>query len=220
MMLVFPSDDRLVVVGGDRAGMKAELALVQAALKAGKGAIGENAELGALMKKVDAAGGMWVVAKLTKEMRVSILEPFETITMEAKEKAGTVSYTIIAAGDDEEKVKTQAAAVEADLAQTVAQGQAEVARRKSVQPALDAVASMKVAAAGKGATLTGEIKNTVVPALLGELGASFLLSGLLGEGIGMETEASPPIGPAVPGEVPPAPPAEFAPPAQVGPPRE
>ncbi len=118
--------------------------------------------------------------ELKKNMEV--LAPFDLVTLELMKNKDTATFTFKAEGSDAEKVKTATDGLTGDIQDGTKMLQAEAAQMKSLQPAVDFFQSMKVTADAKKATFTGEIKPSLLQALLSSMGgASSLLEMLTQE---------------------------------------
>jgi hypothetical protein len=180
-MGLLPSNEQLVVLmAGDRQKtllpLKAE---VLGALKSGKGALEQNAALGALLKKVDTQSPLWVVAQLNADMRKEkLFEGIETLTVGTKfEKEGT-SFSVTGEGSDAELVKGSAEELKSDIAAGIVDMQAVMAQQKQFQPMLDFLQSLKVESGGTQATLSGSIQQSLVEAAMQETGSAVMFSGI------------------------------------------
>lgn len=183
--LILPSNDVLVLVfAGSAADKTAALSAAVAALKSGKGTLADNKDLATLMQSVDTKLPAWAVIKPDAAMQkeLDVLAGFDTITLEGKPTAEGIGFTFKGQGPDADKIKASVDATSKGLQTALAEAQQQALQVKAMQPVVDFMASMKVAAEGKNATLSGEIKGSIIKALVSQLG--FLVSPLLEEPAG------------------------------------
>ncbi len=152
-----------------------------AAIKAGKGTFQQNHDMAALMKTIDTQSPLWIAARLNKDMRVGLLEPFDTVTLATKADTDKTSFTFSAHGVDGDKVKTSVEEMNGEIVSALAQAKMLGQQTKMLQPIVDLLQSLKVEQNGINAAMTGELKETIVQAIAGELGPMML----------MEMEAAP-----------------------------
>ena len=174
--LLFPSNEMLVMVESDKvADRDNAIALFTGAMKAGHGTFGENAQMAALVKGVDAKSPVWGVAKMNDMMRQEpMLAGIDTLTMESAVKEGAIDFTFKGRGADAEKVKASAAELDKDIQGVLPMAQQEVARNPMEQPVLDMVLSLKVEAKGNEASFTGELKKSILQYMFQEMGPEIL----------------------------------------------
>ena len=159
MAIILASKERLVLLGGPT---RAELPIgdMVNAVNTGKGKLEENEALAKLIKSIDTTGPVWAVMQVTESYReASFLAPFDTVTLQSKQKEGQIDISLAAQGKDVEKVSR--AVVEFN--NLMAKGSEEVSREAQRMPPLkllaDLLASIKAQADGTKATATAQLKG-------------------------------------------------------------
>lgn len=153
------SNERFILIAGpSRKQMPIEQMV--AALKTGKGKLGGNKAIAALVKSVDTTSPVWAVMQVSKAYRkASFLEPFQSLALVGKRKAGQMDFVLKARGADAEKV---AKAVE-EFNNLMAEGRKETAEMAEHMPAfkpiVDFITTIKAAANGTNATATARLKG-------------------------------------------------------------
>ena len=153
------SNERFILIAGpSRKQMPIEQ--ITAALKTGRGKLGGNKAIAALVKSVDTTSPVWAVMQVSKAYRkTSFLEPFDSLALVGKRKAGRMDFVLKARGADAEKV---AKAVE-EFNNLMAEGRKETAEMAEHMPAfkpiVDFIATIKAVANGTNATATARLKG-------------------------------------------------------------
>jgi len=150
-----------------------------AALKEGKGKLGDSADFAALVKGADRTAPLWAVAKISESYRQgAAVAPFDTISATATIKDGKVSAKIAAKGKDKAKVdaavelvntavKKQLEQFHTDLTAAPAGVPPEMAEQikesrrqmmESLKPMIEVMESIKAEAEAGGAILAAELK--------------------------------------------------------------
>jgi hypothetical protein len=161
-VIFLPSSDRLVVVVGPRQAHK-PIAEMIAAVKAGKGGLTADSDMGKLIKTVDTASPIWAAAVMSETYRqASLLAPFDTMTLTTKTVKGTRNFTLTAVGSDAGKVALAAKEFDGHIAKM----QQEFTRETEaglmppmVKPAGDVVSSIKTVTEGPKVTVTASMKG-------------------------------------------------------------
>lgn len=115
---MFPSDRHAVLVGGPNAeGLP--IAEVAAALRAGKGKLGESKEMADLIKTIDTKQPLWGAAKITESYRQAPpIAPFDTVTLVgSEEKDKSLKVRIEGKGTDAQQVQQSVATINQGLDQ-------------------------------------------------------------------------------------------------------
>jgi hypothetical protein len=108
---------------------------VLAAVKAGKGTLGENAEMAALLKSVKATDQLWAAVRMTDAYRKEpLFAGLDSIAFSGKAADGALEFALTAAGKDAEKLKASQAVFEKGRDQALA----EIKRMVEQMPALKA----------------------------------------------------------------------------------
>jgi hypothetical protein len=157
--IFLPSSDRLILIVGPGEVQK-PIAEMIAAVKAGKGGLTADSDMGKLIKTVDTASPIWAASVLSDTYRQdSLLAPFDTMTLTTKSVGDTHNFTITAVGSDAGKVAL--AAKEWD--ERIAQGRRETAKNVEFLPmfkrAVDIINSMKAVTEGPKLTVTASMKG-------------------------------------------------------------
>ena len=122
MTLVMPSNEQLAIVLGEPV-EKRRTAIddLLAAIKTGKGTLAQNQDITALMKMIDTQAPLWVAARLNKDMRVGVLQGFDSVTLVTKAETGKTAFTFFAHGMDGEKVKSSVEELNTEITGAIAQ---------------------------------------------------------------------------------------------------
>ena len=157
--VILASRERLVFLAGPSRD-KLPVEQMAAALKAGKGKLADNKPMAKLIKSVDRSGAIWAACCVSETYRQSsLLAPFRTLTLTAKQRPKELHLTLSAVGTDAEKV---AAAVK-EFNEHISQGRRQLGRRGKDMPALkpliSLLASIKATAKGADATATGRLSG-------------------------------------------------------------
>ena len=159
--LILPSDELAVLVAQPPGEETLPAKTIVAALKAGKGGLGGDADIMKLIQSVDTTPRVWVVAKVSDAYRKAgpIVEPFETATLVIRSERDAHNVTLTAQGADAKKV----AQAVAELDRSLAKGREEIAKAATQMPALkpfaDLVASIKTKTDGAKVTVTATVKG-------------------------------------------------------------
>ena len=154
---ILAGSERLLYLGAPSRD-KLPIQQMAAALKAGKGKLADNKPMSKLIKSVDRSGPIWAACCVSETYRKSsLLAPFRTVVLTTKQRPKELRFTMSAIGTDAEKV---AAAVK-EFNGHMAEGREELARAAERMPPLKPVAdflgSIKAAAKGADATVTGRL---------------------------------------------------------------
>jgi hypothetical protein len=157
--IFLPSSDRLVLVAGPR---RAPMPVAQmiAAVKAGKGALTSDSDMGKLIKTVDTDSAIWAAAKMSETYRrESLFGPFDTMTLSSKIVKDVYNFTLKAKGSNAEQV---AAAVK-QFNGLMGEARQEIAPAIKQMPAMkplgDFVKSIKAVTDGTEVTVTASMKG-------------------------------------------------------------
>ena len=157
--IFLPSSDRLVLVAGPR---KAQTPVAEmiAAVKAGKGALAADSDIGKLVKTVDTTSPIWAAAKMSETYRKeSLFAPFDTMTMTSKIAKGVQSFKVIAIGTDAEKVAQAVKEFDGHMAEGRRETARTAERMPAIKPMADFIASIKAKADGTEVTVTASMKG-------------------------------------------------------------
>jgi hypothetical protein len=157
--IFLPSSDRLVLVAGPR---KAQTPVAQmiAAVKAGKGALTADSDIGKLIKTVDTSSPIWAASKLSETYRKeSLLAPFDTMTMTSKIAKGVQTFKLVAIGTDAEKVAQAVKEFDGHMAEGRRETAKQAQRMPMIKPMADFIASIKAKADGTKVTVTASMKG-------------------------------------------------------------
>lgn len=170
--IMMPSNEQFAIVVGPG---REQLPLKELAdaFKAGKGGLGDNAEMAKLIKSVDPTANAWAIAQITDAYRaipdpdvVKLIGPFKTIVATAKIGKDVVDVSLKATGD-KDKAEAVAAAVEfanKGLAEGKQELAREVGRMPMLKPIADFMDSIKIAADGANATASAQYKGSLIKA--------------------------------------------------------
>jgi hypothetical protein len=166
--IFLPSSDRLVLVAGPRQAHK-PIAEMIAAVKAGKGGLTADSDMGKLIKTVDTASPIWAAAVMSETYRQeSLLAPFDTMTLTSKIVKGTQNFTLTAVGSDAGKVALAVEEFEGHMADARREIAKSAERMPMFKPMADVVNSIKTVAKGPKVTVTASMKGGSSP-LMGML---------------------------------------------------
>jgi hypothetical protein len=130
-----------------------------------------------LINSVDRKGPAWMAMKVNAIMKVEkTFAPFDTITMATARGKALTSFSFQAMGKDADGVKAAVGEMNDDLVSSLNQIKPQLAQMKSMQPMVDMMESIKVTQVATGATMTGEMKDTIMDSFLGQAGPFFLMS--------------------------------------------
>ena len=106
-LLLFPDDQRLVLIGGpSRDLMGAAPQEVATGVKTGLGKIAQDAGMTKLLKEVDMAKPLWLAARINDNYRqVPLLAAFDTLALTAEPRGTDLEFKVTGAGSDPAKVK-------------------------------------------------------------------------------------------------------------------
>jgi hypothetical protein len=157
--IFLPSSDRIVLIAGPRKAPK-PVAQMIAAVKAGKGALTPESDMGKLIKTVDIDSQIWAAAKMSATYRQeSLLAPFDTMTLSTKIAKDVHTFTLKAKGSDADKVAAAVKQFDAHMAE----GRTETARAAKqmpmMKPMADFVKSIKAVTDGAEVTVTASMKG-------------------------------------------------------------
>ena len=158
--IFLPSSDRLVLVAGPR---KAQTPVAEmiAAVKAGKGALAADSDMGKLIKTVDTTSPIWAASKLSETYRKeSLLAPFDTMTMTSKIANGMQTFKLVAVGTDADKVAQAVKEFDGHMAEGRRETAKHAERMPAIKPMADFIASIKAKADGTEVTVTASMKGS------------------------------------------------------------
>jgi hypothetical protein len=187
--VILPNNETAILIAApnDKESLRARESIL-AALKAGKAVATPNEDLAPLMKLVNTKSPVWLVSKLTDVMRDEAFDgAFKTLTLDTKLVKEGTEFTIKAEALDEDKAKSTVAQTAAEVNSDLQEAKKELARRPSLQPAVDLLGSIKVQAEGTGTTMTGLVPKGIMNAVIGELPILDLGLG------GIADEVAPPV---------------------------
>jgi hypothetical protein len=157
--IFLPSSDRLVMIGGPRKAQK-PVAQMIAAVKAGKGAVTADSEMGKLIKTVDTTSPIWAAAKMSDTYRqASILAPFDTMTLTSKIAKNVQNFKLVATGTDAEKVAQAVKEFDGHMAEGRQELTKQAQRMPMFKPMAEFVNSIKAKADGAKVTVTASMKG-------------------------------------------------------------
>ena len=131
-----------------------------AAVKAGKGALTADSDMGKLIKTVDTTSPIWAAAKMSENYRTaSMLAPFDTMTMTSKIAKGMQNFKLVAVGSDAEKVAQAVKEFDGHMAEGRRETTREAERMPMLKPMADFVTSIKAKADGAKVTVTAGMKG-------------------------------------------------------------
>ena len=157
--IFLPSSDRLVLIAGPRAAQK-PIAEMIAAVKAGKGGLTDDSDMGKLIKTVDTASPIWAAAVMSDTYRQeSLLAPFDTMTLTTKIVGDTQNFTITAVGSDAEMVAVAVKEFDGHMAEARQEITKQSERMPMFKPMAEIVNSIKTVAKGPKVTVTASMKG-------------------------------------------------------------
>ncbi len=156
MVILMPSSQMIVFSVGptkDCVPVK-ELA---AALKAGKGTFGENADMVKLVKGVKAGCPIWGVVRMSESYKQDekILANVDSAMLTTEVKDGVIKAAVTFEGTDDEKVKT----AKGNLDEALASAKKEMDRMAGRMPAFKVIGDIKTSLDGKKMSATLELKD-------------------------------------------------------------
>ena len=167
--LIFASNQRLVLVSGP----KRELMPVEqvvAAVKAGKGTLREDKELAKLIDAADKTGRLWMAVRMGETYRKAhpMLEPFVSAALVTKETKDAVEFSLLAQGDDADKVAAAVAQFNGELAKSVKGIKQAADKMPPLQPMAEFIESIQASQSGKAVTITAKFagKGSAVAMLM------------------------------------------------------
>jgi len=180
MVYIIPSDEVLItLVGPSAEKFKDAKEAVLAAIKGGKGELEKNEQINALMNKVDLKGPAWAVGKLSAEMQnVPLFASVDTFTLTSKQGKDSVSFTITAqgaGGGDAEKLKASAEMMTGFVQAGMEAMKPKAEKVKEFGAVVELLESLKVASDGNTATMSGEVKPSIVYFVAGTGGLPWML---------------------------------------------
>ncbi len=160
------------------------------AMNAGKGKLGDSAEMAALVKGADKTAPAWAVAKISESYRqAEVLAPFDTVSASVAIKDGKIMAKFEGKGKDKEKmdgaVEMVNTSVKTELEQmkqmeknedVPAGVPPEVAARikesrqqelESLRPVMEVGETVKAVSVVNGAVLTAEMKVETLRQMIG-----------------------------------------------------
>lgn len=154
-----PSSDRLVLVAGPR---KANTPIAQmiTAVKAGKGALTADVDMGKLIKTVDTTAPIWAAARMSETYRkASLLTPFDTLTMTSKITKGVQDFKLTAIGKDADKIAQAVKEFDGHMAEGRKELSKQAERMPMFKPMAEFVKSIKAVSDGTKVTVTASMKG-------------------------------------------------------------
>ncbi|HOX06927.1 MAG TPA: hypothetical protein PK280_11035 [Planctomycetota bacterium] len=135
-----------------------------AALKAGKGTLGENAGMAALLKPVKVTDQLWAVARMTDAYRKEeILAGLDSIAFSGRADGGALDFTMTASGKDAEKLKASQAVFEQGRDRALAQIRQLAQQLPALKAAQDFGESIKLEAKAGEVAVRARIKPDLSP---------------------------------------------------------
>ncbi len=159
MKLLFVSDELLLVIGGPRDAQAWPVKEMTAAIKAGKGTLGEDAAMVKLINAADRKSGGWAAIQMTETYRSGgpWMKSFDTVLASRKSEKGKTSIKVVGTGSDADAVQHSVKEMNTGLEQM--RGKMNEIAGMMPKPFIDFANSLKVEADGKSATLTGSIEG-------------------------------------------------------------
>jgi hypothetical protein len=157
--IFMPSSDRLVLVAGPR---KEQIPVAQmiAAVKAGKGALTADSDIGKLIKGVDTSSSVWAAVKMSDAYRQTpMLAPFDTVTLTSKIVKDAHNFKITATGSDAEKVAQAVKEFDGHITEGRQELTKQAERMPMIKPIADLLNSVKTTTDGTKATVTASLKG-------------------------------------------------------------
>ena len=153
-----PSSDRLVLVVGPREAQT--IAQMIAAVKAGKGALTADSDMGKLIKTIDTKSPVWAASIMSETYRKeSLLAPFDTMTLTTKIAKDSHNFTLTAVGSDAEKVAQALKEFDGHMAEGRRETAKSAERMQMLKPIAEFVNSIKATADGPKVTVTASMKG-------------------------------------------------------------
>ncbi|MEX0777351.1 MAG: hypothetical protein WD042_16730 [Phycisphaeraceae bacterium] len=150
--VIVPSNQCMVFVAGIDRPNAAPIDELIAAVQAGKGKIGENKEMAAMIQAADKSGPIWGVTKVSEGYRGlfpgGVLTGVESGVLSSTVKDGKVQLALRAKAKDADSAKAAMAAFGALWQQFLAEGQREAAREPGLTPLIDALRGITYKADG------------------------------------------------------------------------
>ena len=157
--IFLPSSDRLVLVAGPRK-VQTPVAQMIAAVKAGKGALTADSDMGKLIKTVDTTSPIWAASKMSETYRKApLLVPFDTVTMTSRIARGVQNFKLVAVGTDAEKVAQAVKEFDGHMAEGRRETAKQAERMPMFKPMADFIASIKAVTDGPKVTVTAGMKG-------------------------------------------------------------
>jgi hypothetical protein len=170
LFLLAPSNEQLImIVAAPRTGKPAQVDSVLAVLNGGKGEFDQNEDLNKLMKTIDLTAPVWAVGKIPAEVKrekmFSAIESFAATARQPKENleiSGTVTAT------DATQLNDSITEATSMFQMGIREVSKEIEKNKALQPVIDLLESIKITPKDNTATVAGEIKPTILDAMLSE----------------------------------------------------
>ncbi len=162
--IVLPSDDCLVFMTGPRA-EALPVAAMAAAIKAGRGTLAPESEMGKLIGSLDASAPLWAAMKVSEGYRKAPpLAPFDTMTLVGTHDKDALAIKLVARGADAAKIASTISEFNIQL-----QDAREAVKQQGQIPKAigDFLGSVTVTSEANTATVTARLKGgSVAMALL------------------------------------------------------
>ena len=180
MVYIMPSDEVMIMLTGPSSEkFKDVKEAVLAAIKGKKGELEKNEQIGALMSKVDLKGPVWAVGKLNAEVQnVPLFASVDTFTLTSKQGKDSVSFMVSAqgaGGGDAEKLKASAEMMTGFVQAGMEAMKPRAEKVKELGAVVELLESLKVVADGNTATMSGEVKPSIVYFVAGTSGLPWML---------------------------------------------
>ncbi len=160
--LLLPSNDLFVIMGGPRNVAPVVIKDVVAAVKAGKGTLGEDEAMVKLIESANRKTGGWAAVQMTDSYRSQPwLAPFDSAiaerAIERVDGKSKTSLRVKATGTDPQAISTAVTTMNEGL--EMIRGQMAQAAGFVPKQMIDFLGSIKIQSDGKAATLTGHIEG-------------------------------------------------------------
>jgi len=153
---VCASNERLIFVAG-MAGKEPAQAILKA-LKAGKGALGEDNDMVPLIKALNTAQTGWAVAKVRGNMRdVPVIGAIEWASAILKRDEQKSMLEVVAKGRDEQAVNAAVGWINQGMQELLKEARRASRRSPAAKPILDAIEGTRCVADGKTAKLNASM---------------------------------------------------------------
>ena len=163
--VILPSDDCLVLLAGPRS-ETLPVSAMAAAVKAGRGTLAPESEMGKLIGSLDASAALWAAVKVSEGYRKAPqLAPFDTMTLVGTYDKDVLAAKLVAKGPDAAKIASTISEFNIQL-----QDAREAVKQQGQQipkAIVDFLGSVTVTSEANTATVTARLKGgSVAMALL------------------------------------------------------